>query len=241
MTRYLFFMLVLFFCTPAVAADFAGTISKFEGKVTVFRNGGVRGEKLSMNDTPIHVGDSVKTKRTGRAFITMIDGSKIVLKENSLLVMKSINNPDVGTGTVLFEIKEQGRARGMHISAATVTMGVRGTKFAVSNDNDNVSIYLKSGELQITSLEGEFKRYRQAGQEEFAAMRKKMADDFENTLEKMETEFDANRREMAKSNFVLVKDFLMKTGSAVSITGNEVHDTVIPQNIDDALELLKTF
>ncbi|MBU0730080.1 MAG: FecR family protein, partial [Proteobacteria bacterium] len=221
MSRLLISLILTLFAVPAFAAQQAGQISKYEGPVSIYRDGAVRGEKVIANDQPLFVGDSVKTKRGGRAFISFVDGSKIVLQEDSSLLVKNLENANVAQGTVLFEIKKRGQAQGLLITSATVTMGVRGTRFAVSNAEDNVSIFLKTGELEIGALEGEFKKQKEDLEKDFKEMQEKMKKDFQNTQAQMKAYFDEASKQMREGNFEIVKNFNMTSGSAVAISNNE--------------------
>jgi len=225
----------------AWAGEPAGEISKFEGKVSVYRGGAVRGESVNAGDLPFSVGDSIKTKRNSLAYITFVDGSKIVLKPNSSLSVIEISKLNVDEGTVLFEIKKRGRAKGLEITSATVTMGVKGTRFAVLNSQENVSILLKEGLLDIGSLTGSFKRYKQSLQDEMESLQKKMENDFKASREKMRQQFEDDKKAMLEGNYEVVANFFMKGGNAVTISGDEVRDSIIPEGMDKDFDLLDSF
>lgn len=224
----------------ALADEIAGQIVKTAGNVLVFRGEAVRGETVNQT-ARIEIGDRVQTRKNSNAFIKFQDGSKVVLLDDSTLFVKAIDHSNVDSGKILFEIKKRGQAKGLQVTTDTVTMGVRGTRFAVTNTDKKVSIYLKEGELEIASQKGDFKRVHQALQEEFAALQKKMQEEFEATRNQMKKDFEDSKRQMVQGNVEYIREFIMKSGSAVNIDDNEVKDTEIPPFIDDSFMLLDTF
>jgi len=240
MWRHLFVLMFLY--TPFVyGAELAGIVEKYDGKVLIHEDGSVRGKNIEAEKSTIHIGDSVRTKGNSHAYIRFTDGSRVVLTENSSITINEIDNANVDGGRILFEIRKRGEAKGLQITSATVTMGVKGTRFAVGNDEDRVTIFLKEGKLEIASLEGFFKRQRGGLKGNFDAMQGMMKRDFESSTNRMKAEFEEAQRQMQEGNIEYVSEFLMDAGSAVSISEGEVTDLEVPADLDGDFDLLDNF
>jgi hypothetical protein len=240
MLRYLVVFMLLF-AVPAVASESIGKIVKFTGKVSVYRDGAVRGEKVVSADAPLFAGDAIKTKRGAQAFLLFADGNRVVMTENSSLSVKGIDNANVDSGRVLFEIKKRGKAKGLEISSATVTMGVKGTRFAVSNAENQVDVFLKEGALAIGALEGKFKRYSDKMEAEFKAMEQEMFQEFKSAESNMKAQFEDAQKQMMAGNVEVVSEFILEEGSAIRVLGNEVWNAEMPEWISAEFDLLDKF
>lgn len=241
MIRYLVVIMIILFGSTVLADQEAGTIAWHKGSVSVHGDSGFWGRRVKKNGQVLDVGDTIKTKRSGRAFIDFADGSKIVLQQYSSLLIKDINSLNVDQGTVLFEVKKRGRAIGLAIRAATVALGVRGTRFAVVNEGERVSVFLKNGELVISAIEGEFKRHRQSMEEEFDTMVKGMEDDYERTKTHMKEYFEEATRQMEQGDLEYVKEFPIFSNTALSISDGEVKSIPFPEDMEEAFEQLDEF
>ena len=65
--------------------------------------------------------------------------------------------------------------------------------------------------------------------------------EFDDSRKKMQQEFEKSKAEMLRGNYEVITSFLMKAGNAVTITGNEVYDSFIPDEIDKDFDLLDSF
>ncbi len=204
------------------AADKAGEINKYKGKIKVFKEGEIWGQSVKKRNHELFVKDVVKTKRRAMAHITFIDGSEAYMKEKSILEIEKIKDIAVGGGRVIFNVKEQGSFLGwISIITKTAVIGVKGTRFLVDVDKDKVQIYLKEGSLNIKSVKDDFIRYRKKELEDYEDFKKKEIDEFKKFKETVEEEFKE-----------FVKEFDMKGGTAISIDGKEVRDIAIPEDIE---------
>ena len=224
------------------ANEDAGEVTKYDGKVLMFRSGEVRGSQVNKINTPIHVHDAVRTKRNSSCYIRFIDASKIVLKENSSLTIKGVDHANVDRGAVLFEIKKRGQVKGLNISSATITIGVKGTRFAVYKKDGKLAVFLKEGLLELVSDLGEFKKYGEDLKQDYEELSRKIKEDFEATRSKMAADFEASKQKMQEGNFQYLKTFEMTAGSAISIDeNNEVWSVDIPAWVESDFALLETF
>lgn len=224
------------------AGEHAGDITKFDGKVLIYGAGEVRGEIVKKPGTPLYVKNSVKTKRKSTCYIQFIDSSKIILKENSSLTIRGVERANVDNGTVLFHIKKRGQVKGLNISSATITIGVKGTRFAVYKKGEKLTVFLKEGSLELVSDVGKFKRFGENLKEDHEAYEKSLREEFEATKEKMKADFEKSKRSMQQGNFEYLKSFELSAGSAISIDeNNEVWNINIPEWAEKDFSLLDDF
>lgn len=236
----LLFLTALLTNLPCHAEELAGTIVRLDGSGLITAADAVRSVKAAAGDR-LTVGSSLKTKMGSLALVRFVDGSKAVLKEDSILEILALKHDNVAQGTVLFEIRKQGGARGMVVTSKTVTMGIRGTRFGVISTDRDLAIYLKEGTLEIGNMEGDFKRLHQSLEEDFHQQEKKMQEEFKKNTEQMRKEFERATKEMEQGNYEMVKQFTMESGNGVVISGNEVRDSATPPELDEDFKLLDTF
>lgn len=221
--------MLLGFVLTGYTQQVAGNIEKFEGKVILYPHGGVKGISAK-NGLEFKVKDTVRTFQKSNAFIKFIDNSKIVLNENSILLIKDITNLNLKNGKVVFDIQKQGDKEGIKIATKTAIIGVKGTKFLVAVSNNEVDVILKEGEISVKAVKGEFKRYLQKEEEDFSQFVKDTKEDYEEYKRKMQEEF-----------VQFVKEFTMKGEMGVSIKGNEVRNIKDLKEFEDEFELLNKF
>jgi hypothetical protein len=210
------------------AQPIAGNIERFEGKVILYPFGSVKG-KPAANNLNFNVKDSIRTFQKSIAFLKFIDDSKIVLEENSILYVRDITNLNVKKGKVVFEIQKQGNKEGVKIATKTAIIGVKGTKFLLSVNNDEINVVLKEGEISVKAVKGDFKRYVKKEEEDFDKFVKDTKESYEDYKKKMQEEF-----------VEFVKEFTMKDEMAVTIKGNEVKNIDV-KDFEQEFELLNKF
>jgi len=222
-------VLVLGISITGFAQQVAGHIEKFEGKVILYPYGSVRGISAK-NNLEFKVKDSIRAFQKSTAFIKFIDQSKIVLNENSILYVKDIQNLNLKNGKVVFEIQKQDDKQGIKIATKTAIIGVKGTKFLINVNKDEVDVILKEGEITVSAVKGEFKRYLKKEEEDFNKFVQDTKQDYEEYKKKVQEEF-----------VEFVKEFTMKDEMAISIKGKEVRDLKDTKEFDDEFELLNKF
>lgn len=242
MKRFLGLAMVLF-SLPALAADKAGEVSKFQGKVLLYRDGGVRGDTLERAGAMIAVGDSIATKRDAAAFIRFIDGNRIIVRENSTLNIKAVQQASLGSGTVLFDIRKRGGVKGFEVTSATVTMGVRGTRFAVRERDGKLEVCVKEGKVEVAPIQGTFRKHRAAENLEEGA--KTMQDDlkkqFDSATAQMKAQFEESQRLLAAGDFEAVEQIDLEAGSGITIEGSDAWVSGLPDWADKELAQFDDF
>ncbi|WP_164885314.1 FecR domain-containing protein [Geovibrio thiophilus] len=214
-----------------------GEIASAEGKVNIYKENEVRGELFRKNNHRLFKGDRIKTSGKSKAFINFRDQSKVVVLEKSLLTIDDFKKYSPSEGKVVFKITKTNEAQGVQIGLQTTVIGVKGTTFLVEVEPNPdgigaapAKVYLKEGELEFTSVEGEFKRYVEQVQEEYNSFVNETMSDYERYLKEQNEEF-----------VEYVKEFSIKGGAAISIDGNEVRNIEFDDNVTNAFKELDLF
>lgn len=234
-------LLLLLLAVPAAAAPSAGTIMGYEGKVLIYRGGAVRGERVKVERAPLYVGDKLRTRSGSTAFVSLVDGSRVVLTPDSTMTIAGLEKMGVEGGRVLFDIKKRGGARGVEITTATALIGVKGTRFAVDCGKKRTAIHLRQGQLQIDAVEGNFRRHYRSMQEEFEQELESMRSEFDQSRTAMQEQFEKEMEQMQQGNIELMENFLMEAGESVAISGQDVAGISLPHNLQRQFDLLDQF
>jgi hypothetical protein len=243
MYRWLFCLLSIMVPFSAAATENVGEIVRHEGKVVFHRGGGVRGENLTGSPVPVTVavGDHLVTRGDGRAWLLLGSADRVLLKEDSSLKVLGIERAGLETGTVLFDIRKRAELRGVQIVTPTVTIGVKGTRFAIVGGEEGVAIYLRAGELLVEAVEGEFRKRRHSLREEFEATREAMQAEFKAGRDRMHADFERVREAMQGDEFETLRAFHMEPDTAFGIIGREVRPLEFPDWLVADFELLEQF
>lgn len=208
-----------------------GLIVDLSGIVKAYEKNDFRGFSIKDNNTKLYEGYVVKTFTNAEAKITLIDGTKIILTEKSSITFPSNKKVDVDNGTVYFKVTKREEIKGFLVSTKTATIGVKGTKFAVMQDNNSLNVFCKDGTIVVTSIKGEFKRYVEKEMDEYSEYLKRQYEDYTSYKEKLREEF-----------IEYVKEIEMGAGKGITISdSNEVRDMEIPDNIDEMFVELDAF
>lgn len=201
-----------------------GKVQKFKGQILLKKKSEFKAVPVKKDNTPIPEETTLRTKNNSTAHIILVDGSEIFMDERSIVTIDGAKTVNTGAGKIVFDIKKQGEGTGVKIDLKTAVIGVKGTKFIVEvkdADKGIANVYLKEGKLGFTSKKGDFKKYKPVQIDEYEAYRKKQLGEYDEYKKKLEEEFAE-----------FVKEFDLEAGKAVSINGNEVRDSDIPEDLD---------
>src|SRR6266496_381014 len=138
----------------------------FEGDVRVVRS--ATRETISVNsDTELYPGDTVQTQASGRARINMADGSMLVVRPNSTIIVRDNASADDGKKTnvhvvvdsgqmyVRTELQPEGTTNVVETPKTRSKIGEQtGVTFGV-NPEGTEEIRIKTGVLETTNRSGE--------------------------------------------------------------------------------------
>lgn len=223
------FMMTGILMSSSIAADIKSEVAvldKYEGTVKHLPDGAVKGIKVRRNKLVLKVNDGLQTKRKSKAFLSLVDGSKIILTERSHIHFDGLSKVSTTEGRVLFHIQKKGGLKGFEIATGTAVIGVKGTKFLVDSQGDKLNVYMNEGVVSVEATKGQFKRYKQKQIDEFDAFQKGLTNEFEEYKKNLEEEF-----------VEFVKSFDVKAGSAISIDGDELREVNVPDDVKELFEL----
>ncbi len=215
----------------------AGEVVKKQGRVKVFQENSLTGTLINHIPWDLFVKDIVKTDFASMAFVRLLGFDKLVLMENSVLYIEGIDRLNFEGGRAVFQIKKRGETAGLKVRVKSVIIGIKGTRFAVTAEDEKLGIYLKDGQLSVKKIVGEFIRYRKKEEEAFEEFRR----EFEEGIRKEREEFEEFKRQTEEEFREFVKEFTLKPGQAVMIVGSEVRDVEIPDYIEDEFKYLDMF
>lgn len=138
----------------------------FEGDVRVIRSA-TRETIVPGADTELYPGDTVQTQATGRARISMADGSTLVVRPNSTIIVRDNTSEDDGKKTnvhvvvdsgqmyVRTELQPQGANNVVETPKTTNKMGEQtGASFSV-NPEGTEEIRINTGAIETSNRAGE--------------------------------------------------------------------------------------
>ncbi len=217
--------------------DKVGEIVDKKGRVKVYSEGQLSGKVVFTTPYEVKVGDAIKTDFGSMAFLKLLGYDKLVLMENSVMIVKGVDTVGLEGGRAIFHIRKRGRAQGLKVRVRSVIIGVKGTKFAVYAEGDRIGVYLKEGLLSVRNEEGNFIRYRKREEEAFEEYKR----EFEEGVRMEMEEYEKFKKQAEKEFKEFVREFELTSGQAVIIDGNEVRDVQIPPEIEEEFKLLEMF
>ncbi len=213
------------------ANPLAGHIVQFNGTVLMRANQSSSVLKITEPGSPLFVDNLLRTQQGSSSFIEWIDGSKVVIKEFSQLRIKAIDYLVVENGVVVFDITKKTRSRPVRIGVKLAILGIRGTQFLVdSREKDTYQIYLKQGQITITSVAEDFRIYQQQIETEMRQFRQQLA-----------REFNQFKQQSENGQAEFVKEFTMIESMGVSIKGDTISLIPMAQDIEAQFKLLERF
>ncbi len=232
-----FALLLVLLIGIALSGEEAGEVVRKKGRVKLYKNNSLSGNLITQTPVELHVKDILKTDFASMAFVKLLGVNKLVLMENSVLYIEGIDRVNFENGRALFQIRKRGESRGLKVRVKSVIIGIKGTRFMVTAQADQVGIYLKEGNLTVRKMVGEFIRYRKREEEAFEEFRREM----EEGMRREEEEFERFKEETEREFREFVKEFELTAGKAVMIVGSEVRDVPIPPEVEEEFRLLDMF
>ena len=147
---------------PASGARFIS----FEGEVRVIRSA-TRETIVPGSDTELYPGDTVQTQASGRARVSMADGSTLVVRPNSTVIVRDNASQDNGKKTnvhvvvdsgqmyVRTELQPQGAINVVETPKSINKMGEQAAANFVVNPEGTEEIRVNTGEIESNSRTGE--------------------------------------------------------------------------------------
>jgi len=151
LAKALFISFFIFSFLKAESAEIVpvGKILKTkDGNVNINR-GWERKVVKAKKDITLYDHDSVSTDQTSKAYIKLIDGSKLFLDKKSNIMIRSNIEIRQKFGDVQYDIKKRRKKMQLQIITDFAKINVVGTKFRLITTKDSQRIILKEGMLNL--------------------------------------------------------------------------------------------
>lgn len=213
-------MLYLFLQPGLSSAEEArGKILKTTGVVIIINAQGESHEAEGI-DIVIRENETVTTSEGSQAVVRFNDGALSVLDEKSSLKVEKKNWLSHIGGKIYFTFRKVfGGDR--KVKAKFSTIGIRGTTFIVTDNEDAQSVSLQEGKLELESPGDDYEIHRQKAVDEFAAFKQEALD----ARKAMKNEYDEYKKQTMEEFVEYKKSFTMQANHVISFNGNRVDET----------------
>lgn len=233
-----------------LAGFFIASISFAEESVEVVAaEGGVTvGDTLGKSTKPVQTksilpGQNILTTGpSARAVVRVGDSGYIVVGKNSQVEINKSKN-DAGffrqiSGIVYYAFNSlKGKQRRIEVKTSTATIGIRGTRFLVTDIPERNEIGMRKGLVNVASPEGEFELHKKAEQDEFEAYKQEAEVAIATKMREFE-EYKANTQQ----EFIEYKsEFGLEANRMASFDGKKVLDRPLSGETKKDMESFETY
>lgn len=214
----------LVIANASLAADARIEIVKAEGEVVRSHVSGKHGVAVGTRAV-LPPGVALTTGPNGRAVVRLGNAGIIVLEKNSKIEIGK-EKERAGflrqfTGMIYYALNAiKGDQQKLEVRTRTATIGVRGTRFLISDLPERNEIGMRKGTVDVTSLTGEFEIHRKAERDEFEAYKQEAVD----AIEKEKRAFDEYKAGTEREFIEYKRVFSLGTERMASFDGNRVLD-----------------
>jgi len=201
--RLFFISMILSFFSLLYASTVA-IVQKVEGIVKVKHQDSIKKIKLH-NGMKIESGDIISTYRNAHLVLLLADQSKIVLGAKATIAFSSENHVAQKEGKVYYKITKRGKREKLQIKTDFAIIGIKGTTFIISAEEDDAYVSLKEGLIGIESQKKAFNLYK-----------RKVMDEFERFKAAQEAGFQAYKQAYGEYVLEVTKAFDLQAGNKVS-------------------------
>ena len=157
MTRSLSFIITLLLFLPQLQADVIARLIKVEGNVYFKRMGMETFSEKAKPGAAILNGDAIKVGETGFGAIMYLDDRTILkIRENtkfSFMETQNTRTVDLTHGTLLNNVKSEGRTKSFRIQTPVSVASVKGTEFAAIVSQTGVDQFIgKEGLFEVLNM-----------------------------------------------------------------------------------------
>ena len=157
MTRSLSFIITLLLFLPQLQADVIARLIKVEGNVYFKRMGMETFSEKAKLGAAILNGDAIKVGETGFGAIMYLDDRTILkIRENtkfSFMETQNTRTVDLAHGTLLNNVKSEGRTKSFRIQTPVSVASVKGTQFAAIVSQTGVDQFIgKEGLFEVLNM-----------------------------------------------------------------------------------------
>ena len=190
-------------------ANVIGIVQKVDGIVKVKHKDSIKKEKLKPN-YEIQEGDIISTFRNAKAVLELKDKSHVVLGSKATIVFNSPTNLEQNEGKIYYKITSRDAKNKLKIKTNFAIIGIKGTTFVVSSEQNSSYVALKEGLIGVASIKEQFRLYKQ-----------KVMDEYQKFLAQQQMEFEKFKNGQIAEYVGEAKEFDLKEGNVVSFDGDK--------------------
>ena len=199
------------------------TVINLKGTLKRLKEGSIKKVRLKAGDG-IDKGDMVMTYGSASALLQLLDGSTLLMDEDSMVHFHSSVSVEQTEGAVYYEVLKRSSHSALKVKTPFAIIGIKGTTFIV-NAGENPNVALNEGRIGIESLK-----------EAFELHRKKVLREFEDFKARQESGFDAYKKAQDKHIVEHVKAFELEAGNSVYFENNRVDELPISETTQAQFE-----
>lgn len=234
-------MLFVLLAHTAWAADNIEIMSA-EGSVTVAEAEG-KDSKPAQSKSLVNTGNIVATGADARAVVKVASDGYVVMGKNSKVEITQSSKDKPGffrqiSGAVYYAINSiKGKGKKVEVRTATTTIGIRGTRFIVTDTDDRKEIGMRKGVVNVESVNGDFEIHKKSAQDEFEAYKREGAA----AVEKTQREFEEYKQKTEQEFVEFKKEFSLSADRMATFDGKKVEDKPLSGETKKDMESLEEF
>lgn len=216
-------------------------IVKAEGGVSVSNTAGGEAKKVGVNSV-LPSANVLSTGTNGRAVVRVGSTGYVVLEKNSQIEINA-SNDHAGffrqlSGMIYYAVNTiRGKDRTLEVRTKTATMGIRGTRFLVTDNDERNEIGMRKGTVSVTSLGEEFEVHRKAEQDEFEAFKQAGQD----AVNKEQADFESYKESTQKEFIEYKRELTLGADRMLSFDGKRVDDRPLSAETKKDMESLESY
>lgn len=201
-----------------------------------------KSKKPVQSKSILQAGKILTTGPEARAVVRVGSDGYIVLGSNSQVEIGK-SKKETGffrqiTGIIYYAMNSiKGNRRPVEVKTATATIGIRGTRFLVTDVEGRNEVGMRKGLVSVTSPEGEFEIHKQAVLDEFEAYKKAG----EEAIAKSEREFEDYKANTEKEFIEYKREFSLGADRMASFDGKRVEDRPLSGETKKDMESLESY
>ena len=182
------------------------------------------------------------TGPNGRAVIRIGDSGYIIVEKNSTIeVSRKNDHADFFrqiTGMIYYAMNALRRAQPpIEVKMSAATLGIRGTRFLVTDLPDRKEVGMRKGMISVTSLDKDFEIHRKAEQDEFEAFKQEGKD----AIAKEKLEFEEYKAKSQREFIEYKREFSLGANRMATFDGKRVEDRPLSEESKKDMETLEDY